>query len=87
MKNLADGIAVKSSISYEKSLNFRMINSSFFGKEVDVGSNEKEFWFWSKRMKPPALFHTIHDNLKNTNLKTPFHPLWIKEIIEIWMVD
>ena len=43
-----------------------MISNSFLGKETDVGSNEKQFWFWSKRMKPSVLFYSEHENLNKT---------------------
>lgn len=77
------GIHVSSHISYEKPNNFRMINSSFLGKETDIGSNQDYFWFWSKRMQPPALFYSSHVNLYKTNLRTPFHPVWMMDIIGI----
>jgi hypothetical protein len=61
-------------IHYEKPRNFRMKIDSILGPEVDLGSNQKIFWFWSKRMKPPALHYADHDKFTSTRLKTPFNP-------------
>lgn len=80
---IVDNISLKSNIFYEKNLNFRMISNSFLGKETDVGSNEKQFWFWSKRMKPSVLFYSEHENLNKTRLKTPFNPNWMIQILGI----
>jgi hypothetical protein len=64
-----------------------MKNSSFFGLETDIGSNDKIFWFWSRRMKPSALFWAKHEDLHKTYLKTPFHPDWMMETIGIDEID
>lgn len=76
-------IKIESVFIYEKDKNFRMINWSIFGKESDIGSNNKYFWFWSKRMKPSALFYAKHEDLSKTRLKTLFHPTWMMETIGI----
>jgi hypothetical protein len=76
-------IKIESVFIYEKNKNFRMINWSIFGKESDIGSNNEYFWFWSKRMKPSALFYSKHENLSKTRLKTLFHPTWMMETIGI----
>lgn len=78
-----DGINVKANINYEKNLNFRMISKSIFGVESDIGSNENEFWFWSKRMKPSYLFYSDHKDLKKTRLRTPFNPHWMMQILGV----
>jgi hypothetical protein len=78
-----DGISVKSNINYEKNLKFRMISKSILGIENDIGSNENDFWFWSKRMTPPHLFYSSHQNLKKTRLRTPFNPHWMMQILGV----
>jgi hypothetical protein len=55
------------------------ISHSLFGQEMDIGSNEEFFWFWSKRMTPPALFYARHEDLGKTMLKTPLNPDWLLE--------
>lgn len=68
---------------YEKDKNFRMIQKSFLGTELDMGSNNDHFWFWSKRMKPNHLYYSKHENAMNTGLRTPFNPIWIMEILSL----
>ena len=60
---------------------------SNFGQETDIGSNECQFWFWSRRMKPPILYYADHEKLYNTRLKTPFHPKWIIESLGVTKID
>lgn len=78
-----EGIKLESKILYEKKLRFHMSNRSFLGKEADIGSNDEYFWFWSKRLDPPAIYYAKHSDLSQTRLKTPFHPLWMMEILGI----
>lgn len=68
-------------MAFEKDKNFRMIQNSIFGKEIDIGSNNIYFWFWSKRMKPSILYYSQHENIMKSGLRTPFNPLWIMEIV------
>jgi len=58
--------------------NFRLkINHFLSGKEIDMGSNEEMFWFWSKRAKPVALYYSYHKDINKTFLKTVLSPEWV----------
>jgi len=70
-------------IAYKKHKNFRMTIHSFLGQESDIGSNSKCFWFWSKRMNPPALYWATHENVHKTRLRTPFNPMWAMESLGV----
>jgi len=74
-------------MGYEKPRKFKMQLRSFFGKELVVGSNDQYFWFWSKRMDPPALYYCEHENLYRSRLKTPFHPIWIMESLGLGQIS
>jgi hypothetical protein len=44
---------------------------------VDIGSNDKEFWFWGKQINPPYLYHCSYEGLASglkTPLPFPFQP-------------
>jgi len=71
-------VRLTGSVYYEKEDRFRMFVRSVVGTELDMGSNEEFFWFWSRRMDPPALYYSRHENLHRTGLRTPFHPVWMK---------
>lgn len=75
--------SLKGYLWHQKDLNFKMVVNSRTNKELDVGSNPALFWFWSRRMKPPALYYASHEDLYKTRLKTPFHPLWLMECLSV----
>jgi len=75
-------------MKYEKDRNFKLKISSFFGTELDMGSNSKQFWVWSKRMKPrKTMYFANHDDLYKTRLRTPFVPLWIMSALGYRVID
>ena len=79
---LTQGITfrAKGYLFFERNKKLRIfINHGLFGREMDIGSNEDVFWFWSKRMRPSAIYFSSHKDLNKTNLKTPLNPDWILE--------
>lgn len=70
-------------ICYEKKQNFRMILNFAFFKNLDIGSNQNFIWFWSKNIKPKALYFCSYEDLHKTRLKKIFHPNIIKKILGI----
>lgn len=66
---------------YEKNKNFRLVLNSIFGKELDIGSNDNYFWYWSKRSIEKGIFYSLHENIKSTRLKDPINPLFLKTIL------
>jgi len=74
---------LKGLLRYEKDKKFRMTVHSFFGRELDLGSNENQFWFWSRRSDEPGLFYAKHEDYYKTRLKTPFNPLWIMHTLGV----
>ena len=72
---------LKGWLRYEKPNKFRLSCGIRGRTECDIGSNEKDFWFWSRRMKPSALFYCDHEHILATRLRTPLNPLWMMECI------
>jgi hypothetical protein len=55
--------------------NFLMSGDTLGSPMVDVGSNDKEFWFWSKQINPPYLYHCSYDDLAHgVRVPFPFQP-------------
>ncbi|HZV07994.1 MAG TPA: hypothetical protein VE999_23120 [Gemmataceae bacterium] len=55
--------------------NFLMSGLALGSPMVDVGSNDKEFWFWSKQINPPYLYHCSYDDLaQGVKVPFPFQP-------------
>jgi hypothetical protein len=73
------GMSLSGVLAYEKDKCFRLQINSRFSKEIDIGSNNTIFWFWSKRLEKSALYWTEHENVYKSRLKPLFHPLWIME--------
>jgi hypothetical protein len=65
-------------IYYQPAKNFRFYVQSIMGLELDLGSNDTIFWFWSKRNKEPGLFYARYEDYTKTRLKTPFNPMWLR---------
>lgn len=69
------------SLYSENPQNFRMQIESIFGKELDIGSNDKLFWYWSRRDKKPGLHYAYHQDFNKTRLKTPFNPMFLRNTL------
>jgi hypothetical protein len=86
--NQKTSVNVFGNLSMEKQKNFRLkIWHSMTGIEMDIGSNEEIFWFWSKRMTPPALYFAKHENTNKTMLKAPLNPMWIMQSLGLNSID
>jgi outer membrane lipoprotein-sorting protein len=64
---------------YEKPTSFRTIFESRFGTELDLGSNDKIFWYWSTRDKRPGVYYANYEDYQKTRLKTPFNPIFLRQ--------
>ena len=72
---------LKGELQYEKDRNFRMVLRSVFGDELDLGSNDDVFWYWSRRDKEPGLYWAKHEDYNKTRLKTPFNPMFMRDTL------
>lgn len=70
-------------IAYEKPNNFKMISNSYFGKELEIGSNDDFFWFFTRKMKPKALYYCELKDIKKTRLRPIFYPELLKGFLGI----
>jgi len=71
-------------LAFQKEKNFRLkITHRLTGKEMDLGSNQNIFWFWSKRIDPPALYFSKHENIHRTNLKSALNPILMIESLNL----
>lgn len=73
-------VPTNGSLFYEKSNNFRLILKSIFDKELDLGSNEKIYWFWIKRFNNKIYFW---ERSKNSQVIDEFDPEYVKESLGI----
>lgn len=80
-------VQVHGKLAYQKDKRFRLIYRSAWGPEADIGSNDHQFWFWSRRMSPPALFYADHKDTTKTPLKPQYHPMLIAATLGINHID
>lgn len=77
-------VNVSGQLAMQKEKQFRLIVwHRLTGKEMDIGSNNDYFWFWSKRMNPPFLHYAKHEDLNKTMLRTALNPAWLMESFNI----
>lgn len=68
---------VSGMLLYEKPKNFRLKARWLSQPAVDIGSNDKEFWYWFSKTEPyPYVFHCDYTDLQQGNVRMPFpfHP-------------
>jgi hypothetical protein len=80
-------VHITGTIAMEKEKKFRMKVRSIAGQELDLGSNDTHFWFWSKRMNPPVLHYAKHEDLGKSMLKTPLNPGWMMGSLNLGTID
>ena len=78
---------VEGTLYFQKEKRFRLTVRSVLGQEMDIGSNDTHFRFWSKRMNPPHLFYAKHEDLNRAMLKTPLNPAWLLESMVLGNLD
>jgi|688.fasta_scaffold244032_1 outer membrane lipoprotein-sorting protein len=72
---------LQAKVFYQKPLSFHMKVNSIFGEELVLGSNDKSFWYWSRRDRRPALYWASYEDFSKTRLKTPFNPMFMKSTL------
>lgn len=78
---------VSGTMCYEKPKCFRFKIKTLLGPEMDFGSNNDLFWYWSKRDIHPGLYYASYDNYHKTRLKTPFNPVFMRESLGLDQID
>lgn len=62
--------------------NFRLGAKVVANPVVDLGSNEKEFWYWISKADPPYQFYCSYDDFEKGRVQRmpfPFQPAWVTE--------
>jgi hypothetical protein len=81
-QGLKPSVGIDGLLAYQKPRSFRLQAHAMSQTRADVGSNEREFWFWLKDNNPPALFHCSYEDFPQCkNLAIPMHPDWMAEAL------
>ena len=76
--------SLRANLAWERPRRLRLrAETSLAGPELDVGSNDQLFWFWVKRMEPPAVLYCRHEQYQQSAAPRmlPVQPDWIPEAI------
>jgi hypothetical protein len=68
----------------QKPRNFLMAADMIGAREVDLGSNDQEFWWWIKRNDPPYQYFCSYKDLASGQvgqIPFPFQPDWIVDAL------
>jgi hypothetical protein len=75
---------LNATISVESPRRLRLMATSLRGTEVDFGSNDDRFWFWSRQSEPSFVLTGSHESLRNQQtLPIPFPPEWLMEALGV----
>lgn len=77
-------------IVVESPRNFRLVAANpMGGKEVDLGSNSEQFWFWVRRNEEKQVVVASHDldPERMRKFPFPFQPDWILETMGVIEID
>jgi hypothetical protein len=80
---------IRTNISLERELRFRLKSKSIVGPELDIGSNEELFWFWAKRAPEPVVFYASHRDFAASPNRGmfPVDPTWVIEAMGLVQLD
>jgi len=77
----ADGVMpVNANIAFEAPRRLH-VQASFMGPQLDLGSNDEQFWIWIKQHEPPAVFVCRHDQFA-TSAAQQLMPIEPERLIE-----
>ena len=72
----------------QKPRNFRLSAKALGNTAADLGSNDREFWFWISKNEPPYLYHcSYEDYARGVRMPLPFQPDWIVEALGVGEYD
>ncbi|MCC6421100.1 MAG: hypothetical protein IT429_22925, partial [Gemmataceae bacterium] len=77
---------LRARLACQRPRNFRLTAELLSSTEVDIGSNQQEFWFWLKRAEPPAQYFCTYQDLSAGRVRVlpfPFQPEWVAETLGV----
>ncbi len=78
-------------IAVESPRNFRLLASKplFSGPAADLGSNDREFWFWFDDERQPDVIMCRHEDVHEAGrvMPIPFEPDWLMEVLGVRQID
>ncbi len=79
-------IPVDGRLAIDLPRNFKLELSGPVSKVADIGSNEKEFWFWVKENRDQAVYFCNYNANGSSPLAASFQPDWIVEALGLRVI-
>lgn len=82
-------ISLTANLDYDRPSRFRLSGETFRGRELDLGCNDQEYWFWGRDNKPPTVFHGRQDQFFQSAAQQflPMPPYWLAEALGVVYLD
>jgi hypothetical protein len=80
----------RANIALDRPHRFRLrADTMLTGAEVDLGSNDELFWFWTRRSPEPAIYFCRHDQFTTSLAQRilPVEPEWLIEALGVATLD
>ncbi len=75
-----NGASADGRMALERPRNFKLqVDATVKGTIADIGSNDKEFWFWAQSKKENNVYVCSYDEIERSPLSAAFQPDWIVE--------
>ncbi|MBX3438459.1 MAG: hypothetical protein KF861_13285 [Planctomycetaceae bacterium] len=90
MNSQGPSMEVPARIAVQAPRNFRLrVSMPLHGELADMGSNEREFWFWAKYSPYPNVITASHEDMLLTQqrLSVPIQPEWMMEVLGVIPID
>lgn len=80
---------LEANLHVQKPQNLRLLVTSLAGQELELGSNDEHFWYWSRQDNPKLLMYCAHSEMDvaQQRLEIPFEPDWLLEVLSIRPID
>jgi hypothetical protein len=87
--SVANMPGLRTTLSLERPNRLRLRAKSIGGAELDLGSNDQMFWFWTKRLSEPVIYFASHQEYASSPARglLPVDPHWLVEAIGLVRLD
>lgn len=88
-------VGMRATLDFERAANprspgrFRLAGEVLGARQLDLGSNDREYWMWVKQNQPPTVFWGRHEEFHRSAAQSilPMPPSWIAEAMGIVWID
>ena len=92
---IATHLALRGRLAVRKPRYLRLIAGTSFSRELDLGSNDREFWLYVRQAeeptlgpgKHPVLYHCTYEEYRRSGAELPLEPQWVIEALGIQEID